>query len=90
LLAEPEYTKAFLLTHHAFTSSRVVLDYVIKRYYAYGEEIAREPDQEPSKPEGGGKESSKKDDKKISKGDKEDEICTCPTNQPPHRRLLLP
>jgi hypothetical protein len=30
--AEPEYTKAFLLTHHAFTNSKVVLNYLLKMY----------------------------------------------------------
>jgi hypothetical protein len=77
---EPEYTKAFLLTHHAFTSSRVVLDYLLKRYLTCSEEIERAslppPAEEPK-----GSTTPEKKDKKDKKKKKEGE--GAPTPPPP-------
>jgi hypothetical protein len=68
---EPEYTKAFLLTHHAFTSSRVVLDYLLKRYLTCSEELERAslpPAEEPK-----GSTTPEKKDKKDKKKKKDGE-----------------
>lgn len=62
--SEPEYTKAFLLTHHAFTTSRVVLEYLLKRYMNCSEEIEKASQAEAAPPASPEKDDKKKDKKK--------------------------
>lgn len=77
LYTEPEYTKAFLLTHHAFTSSRMVLEYLLKRYLNCSEEIEKATQaEEAAKTNSPG--SPEKDDKKKEKKKKKEGDSTAP------------
>jgi hypothetical protein len=91
---EPEYTKAFLLTHHAFTSSRVVLDYLLKRYMTCSEELERASLPPPAEEPKGSTTPEKKDkkDKKKKKDGEEtpsapEEAGTQRTTQRTHARV---